>query len=590
MRKTVCKKILIAMLMLFFTVEVFAVDKTATIDSAISKFARQITEQISVKDDIAVVGFSTETFNLSKYISGEIEKLLVKEDKQNVLVRSKSDMVTLNEEIDYQLSGEVDDNEIVHVGHQLGAEYLVTGAVSKIANEYSFAIKVFEVSTAKIKISESIKLQLDKKLQELLKQEGKLSSPDDYFTRIKFYKKQLITIEQRRKTEEVQREKDLRTANIKAIQIIDNRNPDERKWIKYTLEKFEEIKKEDKQKEEKKLKTDLDNLRIEMDATYDAQKKEILNKINELETTLNVETFDYGSLDVVMGKWDRQKQCWIADVSSGSESSMEFNESFSIVIRKGEDIDTKIDKIEKAREDGGFTAKVEVKIKSIEADVYHIVVNKVTITGKNFVETFYSDKIVKTVSFKNDEMNLSDKDIKSNQIQTTEQIKTVPVAKPIKSSSPKTELEVENPKENKKVEQRARTAMVIGIVGVSFNNANSGLDFVPCSITWGFLRNMFIGLELDPVNVFFADDSFFETSLLGTIGLNYTLCKWLNLYCLAGGGGSLLYAYGFTGKLRGAVGSDFIIGNMIINLEYAIDFNFATDLYDSISLGLGFYL
>jgi TolB-like protein len=46
-------------------------------------------------------------------------------------------------EVGYQLSGEVDDNQIINIGHQLGTDYVVTGQI--IFSGEAYRLRVFAI-------------------------------------------------------------------------------------------------------------------------------------------------------------------------------------------------------------------------------------------------------------------------------------------------------------------------------------------------------------------------------------------------------------------------------------------------------------
>ena len=77
--------------------------------------------------NIAILDFKSDNIMLSEYIIEEIYDKLTNSGKLIIMERNRID--TIVKEIGYQLSGEVDDNEIINIGHQLGADYVVTGQI-----------------------------------------------------------------------------------------------------------------------------------------------------------------------------------------------------------------------------------------------------------------------------------------------------------------------------------------------------------------------------------------------------------------------------------------------------------------------------
>jgi curli biogenesis system outer membrane secretion channel CsgG len=68
-------------------------------------------------------------YELSSYIINSLTVNLV--NNSNLTVIERSDINTILKEQKYQLSGDVDDNTAVSIGHQIGAQKIIYGSIIK---------------------------------------------------------------------------------------------------------------------------------------------------------------------------------------------------------------------------------------------------------------------------------------------------------------------------------------------------------------------------------------------------------------------------------------------------------------------------
>jgi hypothetical protein len=90
---------------------------------------------------------STER-NMLEYVVNQMTKNIVQEGKLKVVDRSNQALI--DAELQYQLSGNVDDNSMVSIGHQLGVQYIVVCWISGAKSLRRLNQKVLDVKTALI--------------------------------------------------------------------------------------------------------------------------------------------------------------------------------------------------------------------------------------------------------------------------------------------------------------------------------------------------------------------------------------------------------------------------------------------------------
>jgi TolB-like protein len=114
-------------------------------DEALEIGIQKIGNDLPEGSDIAVLDFKSDNPNLSSYIIEEMYDKLINGGRLSIMERSRVD--TIKMEVDYQLTGEVDDNEIINIGHQLGANYVVTGQI--IFSGEAYRLRVFAIDVEK---------------------------------------------------------------------------------------------------------------------------------------------------------------------------------------------------------------------------------------------------------------------------------------------------------------------------------------------------------------------------------------------------------------------------------------------------------
>jgi TolB-like protein len=147
-----------------------------TIDQAVSYQSDYILRRSPDNASIAIVQITSSNETLSKYIIDELPNYIVGNKKEIVVVeRQRLDII--ENEIAFQLSGDVSDTEVVSIGEKIGAKLVVTGAISQIGDSLRLNIKIIDVKTARLIGSNSCDIKIDRKVRALLSDNGKLDVP-----------------------------------------------------------------------------------------------------------------------------------------------------------------------------------------------------------------------------------------------------------------------------------------------------------------------------------------------------------------------------------------------------------------------------
>jgi hypothetical protein len=116
------------------------------IDGAIAKSFAAISENIQEEAIVAIVNIVSEDEKIGEYAVEELTLLFVNAGKYDIVDRRSLDII--RDEQNYQITGEVDDNSILSIGHILGAGVVVTGSIDERGKR--LRLKALDVKTARI--------------------------------------------------------------------------------------------------------------------------------------------------------------------------------------------------------------------------------------------------------------------------------------------------------------------------------------------------------------------------------------------------------------------------------------------------------
>jgi len=137
------KKIMVVLSLLVFSCS--TTPNYYSFDNALEVGTEKIQNDLPAGAEVAILDFKSDNENLSAYVIEEMYDKLINFGKLSIMERSRTNTIAM--EIGYQFSGEVDDNEIIAIGHQLGADYVVTGQI--IYSGEAYRLRVFAIDIAK---------------------------------------------------------------------------------------------------------------------------------------------------------------------------------------------------------------------------------------------------------------------------------------------------------------------------------------------------------------------------------------------------------------------------------------------------------
>jgi len=118
------------------------------LDSVILEGSNYIRNNVILNSKIGVINIQSSSENLSNYIVNSIVMHLINTDM--FIIVERSEIGIIQREQQYQLSGEVSDSTAISIGQQLGVQYIVTGSILPLGDNYSFGLKILNIQTAQI--------------------------------------------------------------------------------------------------------------------------------------------------------------------------------------------------------------------------------------------------------------------------------------------------------------------------------------------------------------------------------------------------------------------------------------------------------
>jgi hypothetical protein len=145
-------------------------DDPVSLDRAISNSMAYLIARLDEGTRAAVVNFAAPPA-VSHYAIEEALAILVNDGK--LIVVDRSELELLQQEIDFQISGEVSDESAQSIGKKLGAQTVISGSFVQLGNVWRMRVKALEVETARIQGITTYTVKNDALLSSLLPKQTK---------------------------------------------------------------------------------------------------------------------------------------------------------------------------------------------------------------------------------------------------------------------------------------------------------------------------------------------------------------------------------------------------------------------------------
>jgi TolB-like protein len=124
---------------------------------------------------VAAVNFESPSALFGDYVLEELQGHFVNSKKFVVIERSNLEL--RRNELNFQMSGEVDDESMVGIGHALGAQVIVAGSLTDLGGNYRVRFNAIDVEKGVRLVSPAVTVRRDNTVAFMLPQETPAALP-----------------------------------------------------------------------------------------------------------------------------------------------------------------------------------------------------------------------------------------------------------------------------------------------------------------------------------------------------------------------------------------------------------------------------
>ena len=141
-----------------------------SLNTAIRQAAARMETRLDAGTKVALINFTSPSQAFSEYVLDELSSVLV--NNGHLVVVDRANLDKIRQELGFNMSGEVSDQSMQEIGQMLGAQALVTGSLTSIADLRRVMFKVIMTETAAVAVQYPADIANDKRIQALLAQGG----------------------------------------------------------------------------------------------------------------------------------------------------------------------------------------------------------------------------------------------------------------------------------------------------------------------------------------------------------------------------------------------------------------------------------
>ena len=382
------KKIILTLTMIFICAFAFA-QKTVDLDSALSTVATEIATSLPSKSTFSVGKFFSDSKELSEFLANELTRKVALNGTLTLVERNTQQ---IDSELDYQYSGFVSNESMVELGYRLGVRYLAYGSFEQFGSMLQLNVQVTDVESGVVQILSSYSILPSAKITELLGDQKKLNSAEDYLNMIARCQKKLTDIQQE-KLKEISKVSSSISAKYQE-KINASKNKEKMPWeseSEYQQSINTEVDKYISQRE-----TELSGIEKSVGIKYDNQYKMIEIQMDKLTEDLQNSTFTINndSVEIQVGAFNAEAspKYWPISIKSLS-SFLNYTYSGKYTVN---DVDVKSEylAVEKAKADKSFVGEITYKLtKGSSKNQFNIFVLNVKIKDKNTGKTILNTQV-----------------------------------------------------------------------------------------------------------------------------------------------------------------------------------------------------
>jgi len=144
-----------------------------SLNTAIREAAAQMETRLNAGTKVALINFTSPSQAFSEYVLDELSSVLV--NNGHLVVVDRANLDKIRQELGFNMSGEVSDASMQEIGQMLGAQALVTGSLTSIADLCRVMFKVIITETAAVTVQYPADIINDRRVQALLASDARAS-------------------------------------------------------------------------------------------------------------------------------------------------------------------------------------------------------------------------------------------------------------------------------------------------------------------------------------------------------------------------------------------------------------------------------
>jgi hypothetical protein len=118
------------------------------LDTALRYSYRTLSQNIPANSKVALINVDSKRKNEGELILDELMVIFVNAGRYIIVDRRNIEAIKAEQNL--QLSGDVDDDSMVSIGHFLGADVVITGTVNGLGKRRRLILKALDVETSRI--------------------------------------------------------------------------------------------------------------------------------------------------------------------------------------------------------------------------------------------------------------------------------------------------------------------------------------------------------------------------------------------------------------------------------------------------------
>lgn len=157
------KKILTFTISLLLCLQCFA---KQNLDDAITAISNDISAKCKQNEILAILDFSTQTEEMSSYISSQLISTISETSSLRIVTRQHMDKI--EKELKFQSSGLVSDSTALSIGERLGAHSIVFGSLEELDNKYMLQVRMLDIEHGAYSLFKTYEITRSAKTEQLL--------------------------------------------------------------------------------------------------------------------------------------------------------------------------------------------------------------------------------------------------------------------------------------------------------------------------------------------------------------------------------------------------------------------------------------